>query len=65
MRESMRTEITMTGMMDMNLPIMPSMKNKGMKAATEVMMEKITGVPTSSAPSMAARKKFFPFSRCA
>ena len=55
--------MTITGMIDMNLPIMPSTKNSGMKAAIEVIIENTTGVPTSSAPSMAARPKDFPCTR--
>ena len=55
--------MTITGMTDMNLPIMPSTKNSGIKAAIEVIIENTTGVPTSSVPSMAARPKGFPCTR--
>ena len=63
--ERASTAITITGMTPRNLPIIPSTKNRGVKAATEVRIENTTGVPTSRVPSTAARANGFPCSRWA
>ena len=55
--------MTMTGMTTMNLPMFPSTKARGRKAATEVRMVKTTGLPTSRVPSTAACTRPFPSSR--
>ena len=55
--------MTMTGMTTMNLPMLPSTKARGRKAATEVRMVKTTGLATSRVPSTAAGTRPFPRSR--
>ncbi len=54
----------MRGMTLMNFPIIPETKISGVKAATVVRMEKVTGTATSRAPSVAALRKGLPFCRC-
>ena len=59
--EITKTEIMMIGITPKNLPTKPPTKSNGPKAATVVRAEKITAVPTSIVPSIAARISDFPF----
>ena len=56
------TAITTVGIWRMILPMLPETKSSGAKAATEVMMAKVTGTAISRTPRMAASNGFMP--RC-
>ncbi len=62
-RDIRRTAITTTGIWRMILPMVPATKRSGAKAATVVMMAKVTGIAISRTPVMAASIGFMPASR--
>ena len=59
-REINKQEITTGGKIAINLPMVPPTNPRGIKATMEVITAAVTGMATSSVPSMAAFNGGFP-----